>query len=65
MTTTGLRLIRDTVFGLEQRLRERGLRQEILELCGGLSPAPEVSFAGPVDVALPPGPGWSCCCAMP
>jgi len=52
-----LRLIRDTVFGLEQRLRERGLRQEILELCGGLSPAPEVSFAGPVDGALPPGAG--------
>jgi hypothetical protein len=32
-----LRLIRDTVFGLEQRLRNRGLREEILELCGSLS----------------------------
>lgn len=42
-----LRLIRDTIFGLEQRLRDRGLRQEILELCGGLSPMPEVSFARP------------------
>ncbi len=52
-----LRLIRDTVFGLEQRLRNRGLRQEILELCDGLSPAPEVSFASPVDGALPPGAG--------
>ena len=50
-----LRLIRDTIFGLEQRLRDRGLRQEILDLCGGLSPVPVVSFAGPVDGALPPG----------
>jgi signal transduction histidine kinase len=52
-----LRLIRDTVFGLEQRLRGRGLRQEILELSGGLSPEPEVSFTGPVDGALEPGGG--------
>jgi len=52
-----LRLIRDTVFGLEQRLRGRGLRQEILELSGSLSPEPEVSFAGPVDGALEPGGG--------
>jgi hypothetical protein len=50
-----LRLIRDTVFGLEHRLRDRGLRQEILELSGGLSPAPEVSFTGPVDGSLRPG----------
>jgi signal transduction histidine kinase len=52
-----LRLIRDTVFGLEHRLRGRGLRQEILELSGGLSPEPEVSFTGPVDGALEPGGG--------
>jgi signal transduction histidine kinase len=52
-----LRLIRDTVFGLEQRLQGRGLRQEILELSGGLSPEPEVSFTGPVDGALEPGGG--------
>jgi len=52
-----LRLIRDTIFGLEQRLRDRGLRQEILDLFGGLSPVPEVSFAGPVDGALSPGAG--------
>ncbi|HEY5398000.1 MAG TPA: hypothetical protein VIL16_21665 [Trebonia sp.] len=50
-----LRLIRDTIFALEQRLQDRGLRQEILDLCGGLSPVPEVSFAGPVDGALSPG----------
>jgi signal transduction histidine kinase len=52
-----LRLLRDTVFGLEHRLRDRGLRQEILELCGGLSPVPEISFTGPVDGALEPGGG--------
>lgn len=52
-----LRLLRDTVFGLEQRLRDRGLRQEILELCGSISPAPEVSFSGPLDGALHPGTG--------
>ena len=52
-----LRLLRDTVFGLEQRLRDRGLRREILELCEDISPAPEVSFSGPVDGALHPGTG--------
>ena len=52
-----LRLLRDTVFALEQPLRDRGLRREILELCGGVSPAPEVSFNGPFDGALPPGIG--------
>ena len=52
-----LRLLRDTVFGLEQRLHDRGLRREILDLFGDMSPAPEVSFSGPVDGALPPGTG--------
>ena len=52
-----LRLLRDTVFGLEQRLRDRGLRREILDLCEDLSPTPEVSFSGPVDGALHPGTG--------
>ncbi len=52
-----LRLLRDTVFGLEKRLRDRGLRREILDLCGDISPAPEVSFSGPVDGALHPGTG--------
>ena len=50
-----LRLLRDTVFGLEQRLHDRGLRQEILDVCEELSPTPEVSFCGPVDGALQPG----------
>jgi signal transduction histidine kinase len=52
-----LRLLRDTVFGLEQQVRDRGLRREILELCEGMSPAPEVSFSGPLDGALHPGTG--------
>ena len=49
-----LRLTRDAVFGLEQRLRGRGLRAEIVALCSQVSPVPEVSFAGPVDSALDP-----------
>ena len=52
-----LRLLRDTVFDLEQRLSDRGLRREIVELCGGISPVPEVSFSGRVDGALHPGTG--------
>jgi signal transduction histidine kinase len=47
-----VRMLRDAIFGLERRLDARGLRQEILDLCGGLSPAPEVSFAEPVEGAL-------------
>lgn len=52
-----VRLLRDTVFGLGRRTPERGLRQEILDLCGGLSPVPEVSFAGPIDRTLSPKEG--------
>ncbi len=52
-----LRLLRNTVFGLEQRLRDRGLRREILELCGDICPAPEISFSGSVDGALHRGTG--------
>ncbi len=50
-----LRLLRDTVFGLEPRSQDRGLRREILDVCGEMSPAPEVTFRGPVDGALQPG----------
>lgn len=50
-----VRLLRDAIFGLEHRLQGRGLRQDILTLCGELSPVPEVSFSGPVDGALHPG----------
>jgi hypothetical protein len=47
-------MLRDTIFGLEQRVHRRKLRQEVLDLCRDLSPAPEISFAGPVDGALHP-----------
>jgi signal transduction histidine kinase len=49
-----LRLTRDAVFGLEEHQQDRGLRAEILAVCEGLSPVPEVSFTGPVDGALDP-----------
>jgi signal transduction histidine kinase len=48
-----VRMLRDAIFGLEQRPGERGLRQQIMDLVGELSPAPEISFSGPVDTALP------------
>jgi hypothetical protein len=49
-----LRLTRDAVFGLEHRLQGRGLRAEIGALVDQVSPAPEISFTGPVDGALDP-----------
>lgn len=48
-------MLRDTIFGLDHRTKSRGLRQEILDLCSDVSPAPEVRFSGPVDGALQPG----------
>jgi hypothetical protein len=48
-------MLRDTIFGLERRMQSRKLRQEVLDLCRYLSPAPEISFAGPVDEALDAG----------
>jgi hypothetical protein len=45
-------MLRDAIFGLEQRPGERGLRQQIMDLVGRFSPAPEISFSGPVDTAL-------------
>jgi signal transduction histidine kinase len=50
-----VRLVRQAIFGLENRLQARGLRQDVLDLCGDLTPVPEVSFSGPVDRALNPG----------
>ena len=44
-----VRMLRDAIFGLEQRPIDRGLRQEITDLCARLSPTPEISFSGPVD----------------
>jgi signal transduction histidine kinase len=51
-----VRLLRDAIFGLEQRPEDRRLRQEVMDLCGGLSPAPEIAFSGPVDGVVVPGP---------
>jgi signal transduction histidine kinase len=48
-----IRLLRQAIFGLESRLDGLGLRQQVLRLCAGLSPVPEITFAGPVDDALP------------
>jgi signal transduction histidine kinase len=51
-----VRLLRDAIFGLEQRPEDLRLRQEVMHLCGGLSPAPEITFSGPVDGVVVPGP---------
>ncbi len=50
-----LRTLRDTIFGLDERAKDRGLREEVLALCEQFSLAPEVSFSGPVDGALRTG----------
>lgn len=47
-----IRLLRHAIFGLESRLERLGLRQQVLRLCAGVSPVPEISFTGPVDDAL-------------
>jgi signal transduction histidine kinase len=49
-----LRLTRDAVFGLQERMNGHGLRAQIIALCDGMSPVPEISFTGPVDGALEP-----------
>jgi hypothetical protein len=48
-----IRLLRQAIFGLERRLDAGGLRQQVLHLCAGLSPVPEITFTGPVDDCLP------------
>ncbi|MBV8432544.1 MAG: hypothetical protein JO244_15375 [Solirubrobacterales bacterium] len=48
-------ILRSTVYGLEHRLEGRGLQADILCLCEELKLAPELSFNGPVDGALPLG----------
>lgn len=47
-------IIRDAIFDLETRLKDRGLRAGILHLCEQFSPVPDVTFRGPVDGALHP-----------
>jgi signal transduction histidine kinase len=49
-----LRLTRNAVFGLGERAQSRGLRAEIISLCDGISPPPEVRFTGPADDTLDP-----------
>jgi signal transduction histidine kinase len=49
-----VRVLRDAVFGLQPRLKDRGLRAGIVHLCEQLSPVPDVTFCGPVDGALHP-----------
>jgi len=50
-----IKLVRQAIFGLEHRLPGPGLREDVLDLCGGLTPVPEVTFSGAVDDALNPG----------
>lgn len=49
-----LHTLREAIFGLEQGPGRGGLRRNVLDLSGKLSPPPEVTFTGPVDGALPP-----------
>ncbi|HEY1318758.1 MAG TPA: hypothetical protein VGF32_00865 [Streptosporangiaceae bacterium] len=49
-----VRLLRQAIFGLESRMAPQGLRHQVLQLCADISPVPEITFAGPVDEALPP-----------
>ena len=49
-----IRLLRQAIFGLENRMAPEGLRHQVLQLCADVSPVPEITFAGPVDEALPP-----------
>jgi hypothetical protein len=47
-----IRIIRDTVFSFETRMKERGLRAGILHLTSALSPVPDVTYRGPVEGSL-------------
>jgi len=47
-----IRLLRQAIFGLENRMTTEGLRHRILRLCAEVSPVPEITFVGPVDDAL-------------
>jgi two-component system, NarL family, sensor histidine kinase DevS len=49
-----VKTIRDTVFGLHDRLKDRGFRAGIVQLCDQYSLAPEITFRGPADGALHP-----------
>ena len=49
-----IRLLRQAIFGLEHRMAPQGLRQQVLQLCADVSPVPKITFASPVDEAVPP-----------
>ncbi len=49
-----VRILRDTIFGLDHQLEGHSFRAGIMTLCGELSPVPEVTFTGPVDGTLHP-----------
>ena len=48
-----IRQLRQAIFGLENRTAAQGLRHQVLQVCADASPVPEITFAGPVDDALP------------
>jgi hypothetical protein len=59
-----VRLLRQAIFALEHRLEGPSLRQRVLHMSSEMSPVPEITFAGPVDVACPRRRETSCsrCC---
>ncbi len=53
-----IRLLRQSIFGLEHGLPEQGLRRTILDMSNELAPSlglvPEVTLDGPIDTVVPP-----------
>lgn len=53
-----IRLLRQSIFGLEHGLPEQGLRRSILDVSNELIPAlglvPEITLDGPIDTDVPP-----------
>lgn len=53
-----IRLLRQSIFGLEHGLPEQGLRRIILDMSNELAPSlglvPEVTLDGPIDTEVPP-----------
>ncbi len=53
-----IRLLRQSIFGLEHGLPEQGLRRSILDVSNELTPTlglvPEVTLDGPIDTEVPP-----------
>jgi two-component system, NarL family, sensor histidine kinase DevS len=49
-----IRIVRDTVFALENQPDGRRLRAAVVHLCEEFSPDPDITFHGPVDNTLDP-----------